>query len=41
MDKKIETSKADNVEEESIIVCKMEKQDDVIKLYKTLEDIFG
>ncbi len=42
MDKKIEISKADGIEnDESVIIHKMEKPDDVIKLHKTLEDIFG
>jgi hypothetical protein len=42
MDKKIEPSKADIIEEdESIIIHKMEKPDDAIKLHKILEDIFG
>ena len=42
MERKIEPSKVDSIEDdESIIIQKMEKPDDVIKLHKTLEDIFG
>jgi hypothetical protein len=42
MDRKIESYKADSIkEDESIIIQKMEKPDDVVKLHKTLEDIFG
>ena len=42
MDKKMEQSKTDGIEEnESVIIHKMEKPDDVISLHKTLENIFG
>jgi hypothetical protein len=42
MGNKIEQYKTDSIEEnESIIIHKMEKPDDIISLHKTLENIFG